>query len=81
VPFTFLGSTIYSSIVKERIVGKGVNALPTERLQIRLVIPFVNIEDIQIHAHFEGVGRYKKSVLQHSNFPTNKNVNDGFYTM
>ena len=81
VPFTFLGSTIYSSIVKERIVGKGVNALPTERLQIRLVIPFVNIEYIQIHAHFEGVGRYKKSVLQHSNFPTNKNVNDGFYTI
>jgi hypothetical protein len=79
-PFTFLGSTNLSSIVKERIVGNGVNASPSERLQIRLVIPLVNIENTQIHNQFEGVGCYKKSVLQHSNFPTNLNVNLGFYT-
>jgi hypothetical protein len=79
-PFTFLGSTNLSSIVKERIVGNGVNASPNERLQIRLVIPVVNIENTQIHNQFEGVGCYKKSVLQHSNFPTNLNVNLGFYT-
>jgi hypothetical protein len=78
--FMFLGSTNYSSVVKERIVGKGINALPNERLQIRLVIPAINIEDTQIHNTFEGVGCYKKSVLQHSNFPTNLNVNLGFYT-
>ena len=80
-PFTFLGSTTSSSIVQERIIGKGINALPTERLQIRLVIPRVNIENIQIPNNdlFEGVGCYKKSVLQHSNFPTNLNVNLGFY--
>jgi len=80
-PFMFLGSTNSSSIVKERIGGKGINALPNERLQIRLVIPRVDIEDIQIHAQFEGVGCYKKSVLQHSDFPTNLNVNLGFYTI
>jgi len=79
-PFKFLGSTNLSSIVKERIVGNGVNASPSERLQIRLVIPLVNIENTQIHNQFEGVGCYKKSVLQHSNFPTNLNVNLGFYT-
>lgn len=78
--FMFLGSTNYSSIVKERIVGKGINALPNERLQIRLVIPFANIEDTQIPTQFEGIGCYKKSVLQHSNFPTDLNINLGFYT-
>ena len=81
MPFTFLANTNYSSIVKERIVGKGVNALPTERLQIRLVIPFVNVENTQIPTQFEGIGCYKKSVLQHSNFPTNVNINLGFYTL
>ena len=79
-PFRFLAFTNSSSIVKERIVGNGVNASPNERLQIRLVIPVVNIENTQIHNQFEGVGCYKKSVLQHSNFPTNLNVNLGFYT-
>ena len=81
-PFTFLGSTTSSSIVQERITVKGINALPTERLQIRLVIPRVNIENTQIPNNdlFAGVGCYKKSVLQHSNFPTNLNVNLGFYT-
>ena len=80
-PFIFLGSTNSSSIVKERISAKHINSLPNERLQIRLVIPFVNIEDIQIHTLFVGVGCYKKSILQHSNFPTNLNLNLGFYTL
>jgi hypothetical protein len=77
--FMFLGSTNYSSIVKERVVDKGINALPNERLQIRLVIPVINIEDIPVHNQFEGIGCYKKSVLQHSNFPTDLNINLGFY--
>ena len=80
-PFIFLGSTNSSSIVQERICARRINSLPNERLQIRLVIPLVNIEDIQIQTHFEGVGCYKKSVLQHSNFPTDLNVNLGFYTL
>ena len=78
--FMFLGITNYSSIIKERIAGKGINSLPNERLQIRLVIPALNIEDIQIPTLFEGVGCHKKSVLQHSNFPTDLNINLGFYT-
>jgi hypothetical protein len=78
--FIFLGSTSYSSIIKERTVGKGINALPNERLQIRLVIHALNVENIQIHNEFEGVGCYKKSVLLHSDFPTNLNVILGFYT-
>jgi hypothetical protein len=77
--FMFLGSTNYSSIVKERVVDKGINALPNERLQIRLVIPVINIEDIPVHNQFEGIWCYKKSVLQHSNFPTDLNINLGFY--
>ena len=81
MPFTFLANTNYSSIVKERIVGTRVNALPTERLQIRLVIPFVNVENTQIPTQFEGVGCYKKSVLQYCNFPTNVNINLGFYKL
>ena len=81
-PFTFLANTNYSSIVKERIVGTGFNALPTERLQIRLVIPLVNVENTQIPTQFEGSGCYKKSVLQHCNFPIHRiSIYDGFYTM
>ena len=78
--FIFLGSTNYSSIVKERIAVKGLNSLPHERLQIRIVIPAVNIEQITINTTFEGYGCHKKSVLQHSNFPINLNTNLGFYT-
>lgn len=79
--FIFLGSTNYSSIVKERTTPKGINALPKERLQIRLVIPVSNISDTQIVTQFEGIGKYKKSVLQHSNFNIDGvNINLGFYT-
>ena len=77
--FVFLGSTDYSSIIKERVVPKGINAILNERLQIRLVIPSSNIQNIKIPNVFEGVGCYKKSVLQHSNFSTNINPNLGFY--
>ena len=80
-PFMFLGSTNYSSIVKERITANGINSLPTERLQIRLVIPLADISDIKIDTMFEGVGKYKKAILQHSNFHTDGvNINLGFYT-
>jgi len=79
-PFKFLGSTNYSSIIKERSAMKGINALPNERLQIKLVIPLNNIENIQIEKQFNGRGCYKKSVLQHSNFPINLDINLGFYT-
>jgi hypothetical protein len=77
-PFIFLGSTNYSSIVKERSIPKNINSLPNERLQIRLVLK--NIQDIQIDTHFDGVGKYKKAVLQHCNFNTNLNINLGFYS-
>jgi len=79
-PFTFIGETHYSTIIKERVVGKGINALPTQRLQIRFVIHAINIKNILIDTEFEGVGCYKKAVLQHSHFPTDLNVNLGFYT-
>jgi hypothetical protein len=79
-PFIFLGSTNYSSIIKERTIGKGINSLPNERLQIRLVIPIINIKDIKINSQFNGIGKYKKAVLQHSNFNTNVNLHLGFYS-
>ena len=79
-PFVFLGSTNYSSIVKERTIARAINSLPNERLQIRLVIPVANIRDTQVDTHFEGSGCYKKAVLQHSSFDTNVNTNLGFYT-
>ena len=79
-PFIFLGSTNYSSIVKERTIAKGINSLPNERLQIRLVIPLANISETKIDTEFEGVGKYKKAILQHSGFDIDVNINLGFYT-
>ena len=78
-PFMFLGRTNYSSIVKERTIAKGVKSLPNERLQIRLVIPLINISEEVIDTEFEGVGKYKKAILQHSGFDINVNINLGFY--
>ncbi len=80
-PFIFLGSTNNSSIIKERTINKGINAIPNERLQIRLIIPIINLSNIQIVTPFEGIGKYKKAVLQHSNFNINGvNINLGFYS-
>lgn len=79
-PFIFLGSTNYSSIVKERTIAKGINSLPNERLQLRLVIPFTNVTNTQIDTNFEGIGKYKKAILQHSGFNIRVNINLGFYT-
>jgi hypothetical protein len=79
-PFIFLGSTNYSSIVNERTIAKGINSLPNERLQIRLVIPYSNISETEIDTEFEGVGKYKKAILQHSGFDIDVNINLGFYT-
>ena len=79
-PFIFLGSTNYSSIVKERTISKGNNSLPNERLQIRLVIPHANISETTIDTDFEGVGKYKKAILQHSGFDIDVDINLGFYT-
>ena len=78
-PFIFLGRTNYSSIVKERTIAKAINSLPNERLQIRLVIPLANISETQIDTEFEGVGKYKKAILQHSGFDIDVNINLGFY--
>ena len=78
--FMFLGSTNYSSIVKERTIAKRINSLPNERLQIRLVIPHSNISETKIDTKFEGVGKYKKAILQHSGFDIDVNINLGFYT-
>ena len=78
-PFIYLGSTNYSSIVKERTIAKGINSLPNERLQIRLVIPHADISETEIYSEFEGVGKYKKAVLQHSGCDIDVNINLGFY--
>ncbi len=78
--FIFLGSTNSSSIVKERNIGKGINSLPNERLQIRLVIPCANVINKEIKTEFEGGGKYKKAILQHSGFNIDVNINLGFYT-
>lgn len=79
-PFTFLGSTNYSTIIRERTVAIKKNSLPDERLQIRLVIPSANICDTQIDTNFNGCGCYKKAILQHSDFDIDVNLNLGFYT-
>ena len=67
-PFIFLGETNQSSIIKERTINRGISSLPHERLQIRLVIPANNIKNVIIDSNFHGSGKYKKSILQHSNF-------------
>lgn len=79
-PFIFLGITNYSSIVRERSIANGVDSLPNERLQIRLVIPCDNVIKRQINTEFEGIGKYKKAILQHSGFDIDVNINLGFYT-
>jgi len=79
-PFTYLGSTNISSIIHERTIPNGIDSNPTERLQIRLVILAENIVNEQINTEFVGIGKYKKSILQHSNFTiNNKNLSTGFY--
>lgn len=81
-PFTFLGTTTRSSIVKERITPTGTNSNPDERLQIRLVVPPDNIYGIEIASPFEGAGKYKKAILHHSDFPVEGKINFviGFYS-
>jgi len=80
LPFIFLGYTNYSRIVNERTIAKGIDTLPNERLQIKLIIPEANIINILVVADSEGVGCYKKAILDHSGFSTNVNINLGFYT-
>jgi hypothetical protein len=78
--FTYLGKTNISSIIHERIIPLRKNTMPNERLQIKLVILAIDIVNHQINTNFEGIGKYKKSVLQHSNFNIyDKNLNIGFY--
>ena len=80
IPFIYLGLTNISSIIQERIVPNGTTSVSNERLQIRLIILAKNVINQQINAEFEGIGKYKKSVLQHSNFNINgKNLYVGFY--
>ena len=78
-PFIFVGSTNISSIIRERTSARGVSTEPNERLQIRLVIPSENVEDTQINTQYTGYGKYKKAVLEHSNFNINSNIQSGFY--
>lgn len=80
-PFIFLGTTRQSSIVRERITPTGINAAPDERLQIRLVIPDNKICGVEIKTPYEGSGKYKKAILEHSGFPIDGNINFviGFY--
>ena len=79
-PFIFLGNTNYSSIVNERVIAKGINTLPNERLQIKLIIPEANIINIVVLPDSEGIGCYKRAILDHSGFSSNVNINLGFYT-
>jgi hypothetical protein len=72
-----LGHTNYSRIVNERTIAKGIDTLPNERLQIKLIIPEANIINILVVADSEGVGCYKKAILDHSGFSTNVNINLG----
>jgi hypothetical protein len=80
LPFIFLAHTNNSRIINERTIAKGINTLPNERLQIKLIIPEANIINILVVANSEGVGCYKKAILDHSGFSTNVNINLGFYT-
>ena len=78
--FTFLGETTVSSIVQYRTVPLNKNSIPSSRLQIHLVIKKQNvINQIVPNTMYNGCGKYKKTVLDHSNFSTNKNMNLGFY--
>jgi len=78
--FNYLGKTNISSIIHERIVPNRTNTSPNQRLQIRLVVLETDVVNEEINTNFEGIGKYKKSILQHSNFNINdKNLNIGFY--
>ena len=77
-PFIFLGCTTDASVVNERTIPKNIDSLPKERLQIRLVIQSINVQNIEINPVCQQ--QYKKAVLQHSNFDTNTNIRLGFYT-
>lgn len=80
--YIFLGDTTVSSIVQYRSVPLNQNSTPMSRLQIHLVIKNENvINQIVPNTMYEGCGKYKKTVLNHSNFPTNKNINLGFYKL
>ena len=75
-----MGKTNISSIIHERIVPNRTNTSPNQRLQIRLVVLETDVVNEEINTNFEGIGKYKKSILQHSNFNINdKNLNIGFY--
>lgn len=79
-PYSYLGDTTISSVVQYRTVPLRQNSVPTERLQIHLVVRNVS-NQIVPNTQYIGSGKYKKSVLSHSNFPTNQNTNLGFYKL
>jgi hypothetical protein len=78
--FIYLGKTNISSVIQYRTkpVGRGNNTIPSERLQIHLVVKEVENELI-VNNNFTGA-RYKKGVLTHAGLPLTKNTNLGFYT-
>ena len=78
-PFIYLGSTTNSSIIHERIIQKGLPATHHERLQIRLLIHKNDVINRIIDTTFEGSGKYKKAILQHSDFNIRQNLIIGFY--
>ena len=77
--FIFLGRSRESSTIKERVIQRGTNATPEERLQIRLVIRSEQVVNQEIPTEYEGSGKFKKAVLEHSQFPIRQNLNLGFY--
>ena len=78
-PFIYLGSTTISTIIHRRLVSTGINSIPNQRLQIKLIILPNNIINQEIETLFIGSGKFKKAILQHSNFNINQNTNIGFY--
>jgi hypothetical protein len=80
--FTYLGLATSSSVIRERFAQTGFDSSPNERLQIRLVVTAENVINQQVVSppEFENYGKYKKAILQHSNFQINgQNLNVGFY--
>jgi hypothetical protein len=72
MPYTYLGFTYSSNIIKYRTLPINVDKNTEQQLQIHLIIN--NIENISVPINnISGSGRYKKDVLIHGGL---RDVND-----
>ena len=79
-PFTYLGETNISKIIKYRNVLINTIAESNDKLLIQLIIKNENIINISIpDNNFNGSGKFKKDIFMHANIPINSNTNLGFY--